>query len=116
MRVTSCTFFASMPCHSSPAADAAAASAAAGAVTLRLTVLLLAAAQHNRVGSSCEGMRGSASDAARAMKLTSEAGAPGTGCVMLGSAASSSALSESRKGRHSEGTSPQQRHTKKSLR
>ena len=105
-----------MPCHSSSAVDAAAASAAAGAVMLRLTVLLLTAAQHNRVASSCEGMRGSASEAASEMKLTSEAGAPGTGCVMLGSAASSSALSESRKARHSKGTSRQQRHTKKSLR
>jgi hypothetical protein len=87
-----------------------------GAVTLRLTVRALTTAQHNRVASSCEGVRGSASEAASATKSTSEAGAPGTGRVMLGSAARPLLLSESKKGCHSGGTSRQHRHTKKSLR
>ena len=87
-----------------------------GAVTLRLTARALTDAQRNRVASSCEGVRGSASEAASAMKPTSEAGAPDTGRVMLGSAARPFALSESKKGCHSGGTSPQHRQTKKSLR
>ena len=85
-----------------------------GAVTLRLTERALAAAQQSRASSSCEGVRGSASEAASATKRTSEAGASGTGCGA--SAARPSALSESKKGRHSGGTSPQHPDTKKSLR
>ena len=125
MRATSCAFFGSMPFHSSSAVEAAASLAALaalasgvllGALTLRLTERALVAAQQSRASSSCEGVRGSASEAASAMKPTSEAGAPDTGRVMLGSVARPFALSESKKGCHSGGTSPQHRHTKKSLR